>query len=582
METKNNINLEDNTINGVHSYFLKYYNQTKTGEIIIGREVKKQLDLLIKDLDNPAYVYDMDNAHMRIDFIEMCVKLTKSPFYGKPMILMLWQKAIIEALYSFKWTDEGYFNYYGDKPSKQFLRRFKKMTLIISRKNTKSETTSALALTEFFLGEAGNDIVCSSNDDKQASIIFDAINTMRELIDPKDKRSKKTLQFIKNLKTNTKIFKLSDKTRSKEGRNIGFAILDETNEMVNNTIAKSIDQSQSTKDEPTVINITTEGFLDNGYLSDELKYARSVLAEEQEDATLLSFIYTQDSEKEVWEGMDNSKIWGKSNPALGVVKKVSYLKDQIRKAQVDMAERAFMMCKDFNLKQSTAQGWMNESDYENAETDSFDLKSLWGCHAIGSVDLSESVDLTSAKLTVFKPDNSKKYIISHYWIPESKLDGDKLIDGQDYRKWERDGLLTICPGTDVDTQLIHDWFLMMNNEYEILPHVIGLDSWGSKYLKKQLEDTGFKVEKINQGFYLSSAMKMVEQEFKAKNILYNNNKIDQWCLSNTAFELNNLGQVRPVKIKGQEKKRIDGAVSLIIGFATYQLHKTAFHNCYGR
>src|SRR5690554_3085320 len=117
----------DNKINGVHSWLLEYYNQTVSGEIIIGREVKKQLELLIKDLNNPAYTYDMEDAHTRINFIETCVKLTKSPFYGKPMILMLWQKAFIEALYSFKWMDEGYFNYYGEYPSRKFLRRFKKL-----------------------------------------------------------------------------------------------------------------------------------------------------------------------------------------------------------------------------------------------------------------------------------------------------------------------------------------------------------------------------------------------------------------------------------------------------------------------
>ncbi|OJT72344.1 hypothetical protein BM530_04510 [Clostridioides difficile] len=55
---------------------------------------------------------------------------------------------------------------------------------MIARKNTKSETCSALALSELILGNAGSDIVCSSNDDNQASIVYDAIDTMRLLIDP--------------------------------------------------------------------------------------------------------------------------------------------------------------------------------------------------------------------------------------------------------------------------------------------------------------------------------------------------------------------------------------------------------------
>ena len=38
--------------------------------------------------------------------IENCIRLTKSPYYNKPMILLLWQKAFIEALYSFKMSKE--------------------------------------------------------------------------------------------------------------------------------------------------------------------------------------------------------------------------------------------------------------------------------------------------------------------------------------------------------------------------------------------------------------------------------------------------------------------------------------------
>lgn len=575
------VDLQGNTINGVHSWLLEYYNKTVSGEIIIGRDVKKQLALLIKDLSNSAYIFESKDAHLRINFIESCIKLTKSPYYGMPMILMLWQKAIIEALYSFKWTDDGYYQYYKEYPKKKHLKRFKKLHLLIGRKNTKSETASALGLTEFFLGESGNDIVCSSNNDEQSKLVFDAMNVMREMIDPRNKRSKKTLTNIVNAKTNTKIFRLSDRTKNKEGRNIGLGVLDESNEMAENIIAKSVEQSQSIKDEPLFINISTEGFLDNGYLSSELITARRILNEEEEDATLLSFLYCQDSEQEVWQGLENPRIWEKANPSLGIVKKVSYLRDQIKSAQIDSSNRAMMMVKDFNLHLSSNQSWLNQSDYENELT--FTLKELWGCHGIGMIDLSESVDLTSAKLMVLKPGDNKKYILSHYWIPESKLDKAGKADGVDYRQWEKDGLLTVCSGTDVDTQLVVDWFLEMNNEHEIMPYVIGIDSWGSKLLKKQLEEIGFKVEKIPQGFFLSGAMKLVEAEFKKGNILLNDNAIDKWCLGNTSIELNNYGQIRPIKSKGNKDsgKRIDGSVSLIIGMNTYQLYRTEFHNLFG-
>ena len=87
------------------------------------------------------------------------------------------------------------------------------------------------------LGVPGNDIVCSSNDDNQASIVYDAIDLMRSLIDPEDLDTKRNQRYILNKITNTKVTKLSDRTRNKEGRNIGFAIVDETHEMKTNIIA---------------------------------------------------------------------------------------------------------------------------------------------------------------------------------------------------------------------------------------------------------------------------------------------------------------------------------------------------------
>ena len=274
--------------------------------------------------------------------MERFVKLTKSPFYGKPMILMLWQKAFIECLYSFKIAETG-------------RDRFKRAILLIARKNTKSETCNGLGFTELMLGNPGSDIVCSSNDDTQANILYDGIATMREIFDPKNKRTHKNLSFIKNKMNGSKVFKLSDKTRNKEGRNIDFAIIDEVHEMKDSVIINSIDQSQSLKENPKRIIITTEGFVNDGALDHELEYARKVLAGEQEDETLLVWLYTQDSEQEIWS---DESSWMKSNPTIGKIKQYDYLRERLNKARIDKAERVFTLCKDFNIKQNSSEAWL--------------------------------------------------------------------------------------------------------------------------------------------------------------------------------------------------------------------------------
>lgn len=206
-----------------NSFLLEYHARIECGEIIVGQELWMELENLKADFLNDTYYYDTQDALLRMDFMENCVRLTKSPFYNKPMVLMLWQKAFIEAIYSFKMSETT-------------VDRFKKILLLIARKNTKSETCSALSLSEFVVGNDGADLVCSSNDDNQASITYDAIDTMRQLIDPRDLDTKKNQRFIINKNNGSKIFKLSDRTKNKEGRNIDFAIIDETHEMKDNVI----------------------------------------------------------------------------------------------------------------------------------------------------------------------------------------------------------------------------------------------------------------------------------------------------------------------------------------------------------
>ena len=340
-----------------NSYLIEYRERIQAGEIIVGVELRTELDNLIDDLKhNDDYYYDTTDSRIRIDFMENCVRLTKSPFYNQPMQLILWQKAFIETLYSFKMARDLV-------ELQRVIDRFKRILLMIGRKNAKSETCSAIGLSEFITGNEGADIVCSSNDDNQASLTYDAIDTMRTLIDPESLDTHRNQRYLLNKITNTKVFKLSDRTRNKEGRNIDFGIVDEVHEMKTNVIVKSIEQSQSLKDNPKLILITTEGFVDGGFLDEELKRARAILKGEDDSisaARYLPWLYTQDSEQEIFI---DPQTWYKSNPSLGVIKKWDYLREQVDLAKKSKADRIFVLSKDFNIKQNVAASWLNLEDF---------------------------------------------------------------------------------------------------------------------------------------------------------------------------------------------------------------------------
>lgn len=437
-----------------------------------------------------------------------------------------------------------------------------------------STLCAALALTEFMVGMGGVDIVCSSNDDAQADIIFQEVDNMREQLDPKGRRTHKNLRGIYHLRRKSTIKKLSDRTRNKEGRNIDAAYIDEVHEMETNTIGKSVEQSQSTKDEPILWQITTEGFVNDGYLDHELKYARSVLAGDIEDPTLLVWLYTQDSENEIWQ---DESSWAKSNPSIGVVKKVGYLRDQIRKAQHDKAERVFTLAKDFNIKQNNASAWLTESEYQNPTP--CRVEDFRGAMAIGGVDLSETTDLTCAKALIMRPKDNRKYFLTKYFIPEAKVEAGEIQDRKNYLEWAKQGLITITPGNENDFSLITKWYVDLYKTWGIRFFKVGYDNALAKFWVDEMEGLGFDMERIRMDkSILSDPMKLLEADLRSQLVVYDNNPIDRWCLGNTAIVVDNLGRIMPVKVNDQKNRRIDGAVTKIIAYATYMRYRTDYLN----
>ena len=68
-----------------NSYLLEYRERAESGEIVIGQELRQELENLKEDFYNDRYFYDTTDARLRMDFMENCVRLTKSPYYNKPI-----------------------------------------------------------------------------------------------------------------------------------------------------------------------------------------------------------------------------------------------------------------------------------------------------------------------------------------------------------------------------------------------------------------------------------------------------------------------------------------------------------------
>lgn len=542
------------------NYLVEYYNEIKKGQIIVGNELMTVIEGLVKDLEDQRYIFDENPGNLRIQFIEKFCKHTKSPFNGMPFILEIWEKALLQVSYGFKMRDTG-------------LRRFNEVILLIGRKNGKTTFVAGIDLAEFFLSSGGVDIVCASNTNDQASILFEEINNMREQSKAlsKPKRSKKNIFYIYSPKSKNKIKKLSAQSRNLDGYNIEVGCIDEVHQMTDSKIYDAIKQSQSTKKEPLIFIITTEGNVVSGFLDKKLEYCRKMIKGEIHDERVLPWLYTQDSIDEIFQ---DKKTWMKSNPSLGKVKTYSYIEDIINKARNDLSTRVTMLCKDFNIKQLESGSWLSFDDLNN-ET-KFDISFLKNSYAVAGVDLSSTTDLTASIIVVIK--DNKKYIVPHFFMPKDTLERRMQEDNVPYDIWVKRGLITLSEGSQNNFSLVTEWFLEMVRKYDIRPLWVGYDPWNSQYWVDEMEDNGFTLEKIRQGvFTLSEPMKQLEADLKNHIVIYDNNPVLKWCLSNTQAKVDVNGNIQPCKLNSKYK-RIDGAVALIIAYATLNRYIKEYEN----
>lgn len=542
----------------------------KETPLIVGYKIKKVIDKLVGYFDNPDIIFNPRECYKRFDFEEHYCLQGKAPYYNKPLKLMLWQKAFWEAVYSFYDRATG-------------LRLINEALLEVARKNGKSTMIAGDGNADLFIGPGGCDICVASNDDRQARLIWSEIAGMRGRLDIRDEVTSKTVTEIKNKAKNITILRLSAKTENKDGFNFSKTYQDEAHDCKTADIAEACQRSMSTHDSPLFITVSTQGFLNNMYFDDKLKYANAWLNGEIDNPHYLAFLYEQDDESEVW-GNDRNQ-WQKANPSLIYgVKKWSYIERNIQEAQFSKEKRMHLLTKDFNIKVSNSRAWLNLDEYAY-EQEPFTLDDFKGSVALGAVDLSDCGDLTVAEILMMKPNDDTKYIVSQFFIPESKLED--RDNGADYKKWASEinpvtgePYIRVCKGTRINQKEVADWFQWLRDRHQIETIMIGFDRWHADvfliYCDKKT-GYGFNTEKIYQNSkQMSYPMKTLERELGAKLVNYGNNPVIKYCFANTSAKI--VGdEIMPEKIDGQYSRKIDGVVAMIILYATLEKNEVTFN-----
>lgn len=539
------------------TYIQEYYEKIMSGEIIACHRIKQQYSILMDKLKNPdkyyPWIFDEDSANDPIEFIETFCRQAQGQL-GNPIKLELFQKAKHQAVFGFVHAETGF-------------RQYLEVLDIRGRKNGK---TTELACDEIYMGiadgEGSPEIYNVATKAEQAAKGFNECYKMVQ--QSKDlsnhfKKRKSDLYIPFNYGT---IKPLSSNTNGLDGLNAHMVTIDELAAIKNRDLYDLMKQSMGSRNQPLLNCITTNGFIRNSIFDSQYEYACKVLDGKFKDDRFLAFIYELDDRDE-W---DKEDMWIKANPGLGSIKKFSFLRDCVKKAKNDAAFKATVMVKDFNMKENSASAWLRWDELNNETT--FDIKSMGFRYGIGCFDLAETTDLASAKVLCMRINDPNVYVFQMYFVPQEKLNNEETNKEEDqvpYKLWESQELLRVCPGNKVNKYDIFEWFKEIRDSYDIYFPWIGYDPW---HVDDSLLQT-FKDEfgsdsmiAVRQGVYtLSFPMKELKADLIANKIIYNNNPIDKWCLSNMEIKTDINGNIQPIK-GVDNRKRIDGGVSLIIGY----------------
>ena len=542
------------------NYVLEYWNEIQAGNITVSKRVHRQYEKLAAAVLNRSgrYIFDETKANRPIEFIERFCKHSKGEWAGKPIELELFQKAYIAALFGFVDKDTG-------------LRQYTESMFYVGRKNGKTTMLAGIALYMLIAdGEGGSEVYSIASKKEQASILFDEAHNMIKQSPYLSKHIRKRKSDLYFEHTMSKLMALGKNSNSLDGLNAHFCSIDELHSIADRNLYEVMKQSQSARQEPLLIMITTAGSKRGTIFDDMYEYSCSVADGTFEDNNFLPVMYELDDKKE-WT---DPKAWPKANPSLGSIKKYDDLQRKVERAKNNPNELTGLLTKDFNIRDTVHSAWLTFDDINNEET--FDLEQFRGAYAIGGADLSITTDLSCATLLFVDKETERRYIHQMYWLPRDSFEQRVAVDKIPYDKWLDQGLLRLCNGNTINYSDITAWFLELLNEYDITPLWIYYDSYSARYWVDEMEANGFVMVRCIQGAKtLSLPMQNMGADLKAKKINYNNHPILKWCLTNTGIEHDRNGNIVPIKAQAA-KMRIDGTASMLDSYVGLYDHYEEF------
>lgn len=540
-------------------YILQYYQQIKDGSIIVGRWIRLWYEYIVAGLENKLFFYNHKKAIKAIRFIETFCHHHEGKKAPGLIELELWQKAFVSVVFGIC-DDTG-------------RRQFREIVLIIARKNGKTLFAGAIAeYMNFCDGEYGSRIYFCATKLDQAKLCYDAYFQMLMQEPELSGLAKKRRTDIYIESSNSSAQPLTFNSRKADGLNPHLAVCDEIASWHGDAGLKQYEVLKSAlgaREQPMILSISTAGYENDSIYDELIRRSTALLNGSSREKRLAPFLYMID-DVNLWNDISELR---KSNPNLGVSTTADYLIEEIAVAEQSPSKKVEFITKYCNIKQNSSAAWFTSEDVKGVFAESFSLEDFRGCYCLGGIDLSQTTDLTACCAIIERGDII--HVFTQFFMPAERLQEATHRDGVQYQVYAERGLLTLSGENLIDYHDCYKWFTDLVEKYKILPLQVGYDRYTAQYLVQDMEQYGFHMESVYQGYNLTGIEDNLEGLVKDKKIRcsWDNDLMKIHMLGAAQMiETNTSAHPRKKLVKLEKNTHVDGVAALLDALCMRQNH----------
>jgi phage terminase large subunit-like protein len=528
------------------NHIIDYHQKIHSGEIVAGKWIVSLYDMIMNGLETRLFYFNAKKADKAIRFIENFCRHFEGDLAPQLIKLELWQKAIVSLIFGIV-EDDG-------------TRVFREVVIIVGRKNGKSILASAIsACMAYFDGEYGANIYCLAPKLEQAKKVFDGFQQMISMEPELSELSTKRRSDIYIAESNTTAKALAFSSKKSDGFNPSFTVCDEIASWSGDKGLKQYEVMKSAlgaRRQPLILSISTAGYENDGIYDELIKRCTAVLMGSSKERRLLPILYIIDDVKK-WNDIEELK---KANPNMGVSVSEDFFLEEIAVAENSLSKKIEVLTKYCNIKQSSSVAWLPYEAVDAMSTQILRLEDFKGSYCVGGIDLSQTTDLTAASVVIER--KGKLYAFVQFFMPQNRIDELQEREGVPYSTYVLQKIITPSGENYVDYTDVYNWFVMLVQEYEILPLKVGYDRYSSQYLVQQMKLFGFHMDDVYQGYNLTPVILECEGIIKDKAIEIGQNNLLKAHFLYLAKKMDAEDRkCMPVKI--EPGVHIDGALSVI-------------------